>query len=304
MEPTAGRSNFWQVYVFSHVFTGDPSVMISSREFTAADEPLADYTPGSRGELMPEHNENVFDLVAFLGQAGIGRSVLQLKPGTALFSQGDKADAVFYIQKGRAKLTVVSESGKQATITLLSAGDFVGEESVTAILSVHLAAATAITACSVIKITRTEMIRMLRAEPFFSLHFLHYVLSRSLRTQADLVDQLFNSTEKRLARILLLMADFGEPGEPNMLIPKISQEALGDIIGATRSKVSFFMNRFRKLGLIEYNGRILVKRALLHVLLHDGLPERNASTPNFSMPPGPKSSGIDRKVKTGFDEIL
>jgi CRP-like cAMP-binding protein len=131
------------------------------------------------------------------------------------------------------------------------------------------------------------MIRMLRAEPLFSLYFLHYVLSRSLRTQADLVDQLFNSTEKRLARILLLMADFGEPGEPNMLIPKISQEALGNIIGATRSKVSFFMNRFRKLGLIEYSGRILVKRALLHVLLHDGLPERNASTPNFSMPPVP-----------------
>jgi CRP-like cAMP-binding protein len=259
--------------------------MIFSQQFTAVDEPLADYALGSRGELMPKHNENVFDLVAFLGHAGIGRSVLQLKPGTALFSQGDKADAVFYIQKGRAKLTVVSESGKQATITLLSAGDFVGEESVTAILSLHLAAATAITACSVIKITRREMIRMLRAEPIFSLYFLHYVLSRSLRTQADLVDQLFNSTEKRLARILLLMADFGEPGEPNMLIPKISQEALGNIIGATRSKVSFFMNRFRKLGLIEYNGRILVKRALLHVLLHDGLPERNASTPNFSMPP-------------------
>jgi CRP-like cAMP-binding protein len=178
----------------------------------------------------------------------------------------------------------------------------VGEESVTAILSLHLAAATAITACSVIKITRTEMIRMLRAEPLFSLYFLHYVLSRSLRTQADLVDQLFNSTEKRLARILLLMADFGEPGEPNMLIPKISQEALGNIIGATRSKVSFFMNRFRKLGLIEYSGRILVKRALLHVLLHDGLPERNASTPNFSMPPSSKSSGIDLKVKTGAVE--
>jgi len=274
--------------------------MIFSREFTAVDKPLADYTLGSRGELMPDHNENVFDLVAFLGHAGIGRSALQLEPGTALFSQGDKADAVFYIQKGRAKRTVVSESGKQAT--LLSAGDFVGEESVTAILSLHLAAATAITACSVIKITRTEMIRMLRAEPFFSLYFLHYVLSRSLRTQADLVDQLFNSTEKRLARILLLMADFGEPGEPNMLIPEISQEALGNIIGATRSKVSFFMNRFRKLGLIEYNGRILVKRALLHVLLHDGLPERNASTPNFSMPPSPKSSGIDRKVKTGAVE--
>jgi CRP/FNR family transcriptional regulator, cyclic AMP receptor protein len=248
---------------------------------------------------MPKDNENSFDLVAFIGHAGIGRRILQLKPGTALFSQGDKADAVFYIQKGRAKLTVVSESGKQATITLLGAGDFVGEESVTAILSLHLAAATAITACTVVEITRTEMIRMLRAEPLFSLYFLNYVLSRSLRTQADLVDQLFNSTEKRLARILLLMADFGEPGEPHMLIPKISQEALGNIIGATRSKVSFFMNRFRKLGLIEYNDRILVKRALLHVLLHDGLPERNAQTPDFSMHPKARSAAMDRsKAKT------
>jgi CRP/FNR family cyclic AMP-dependent transcriptional regulator len=234
---------------------------------------------------MSEGDQNPFDSLAFLAQAGRGRRVLQLKAETVLFSQGDKADIVFYIRKGRAKLTVVSETGRQATITLLSAGDFVGEESVTAIISRHFAAATTITACTVIEITRPEMIRILNVEPGFSRYFLNYVLSRSIRTQADLVDQLFNSTEKRLARILLLMADFGESGEPQMLIPKISQEALGNIIGATRSKVSFFMNRFRKLGLIEYNGRILVKKALLHVLLHDGLPERNPNNPNLSLPP-------------------
>jgi CRP/FNR family cyclic AMP-dependent transcriptional regulator len=225
-----------------------------------------------------------FDTFAFLSQSGVGRRVLHLKPNTPLFSQGDRADAVFYILKGRAKVTVVSESGKQATIALLCAGDFVGEESVTAILSLHLAAATATTACIVVEIARKEMIRMLRTEPSFSLHFLNYVLSRSVRTQADLVDQLFNSAEKRLARTLLLMADFGEPGEPQMLIPKISQEALGNLIGATRSKVSFFMNRFRKLGLIEYNGRIMVKKALLHVLLHDGLAKTSAETPAITVP--------------------
>ena len=239
---------------------------------------------------MHEADDHPFDSLAFLSQKGVGRRVRQLGPGTPLFSQGDKADAVFFIQKGRAKLTVVSESGKQATITLLQAGDFVGEESVTALLRLHLAAATAITACTVLEITRAEMIRMLGAEPSFSLYFLNFVLSRSVRTQADLVDQLFNSTEKRLARVLMLMADFGEPGEPQMLIPKISQESLGNIIGATRSKVSFFMNRFRKLGLIEYNGRILVKKALLHVLLHDGLPDKNAERPALSVPQRARSS--------------
>ncbi len=241
---------------------------------------------------MSEADVIRLDPLELLSQAGVGRRVLQLKPRTALFSQGDKADAVFYIQKGRAKLTVVSKSGKQATITLLCAGDFVGEESVIASLSLHLAAATAITACTVMEFTRTEMLRMLSAEPSFASYFLNYVLTRSVRTQADLVDQLFNSTERRLARILLLMADFGEPGEPQMLIPKISQEALANIIGATRSKVSFFMNRFRRLGLIEYNGRIMVKKALLRVLLHDGLPQQNAQSPVFSAPP--KRSTGDR----------
>ena len=245
---------------------------------------------------MHRANDVHFDTFAFLNQPGVGRRVLHLKPNTRLFSQGDQADAVFYIQKGRAKLTVVSESGKQATITLLCAGDFVGEEAVTAILSLHLAAATATTACIVVEIARTEMIRMLRTEPSFSLHFLNYVLSRGVRTQADLVDQLFNSTEKRLARTLLLMADFGEPGEPQMLIPKISQEALGNIIGATRSKVSFFMNRFRKLGLIEYNGRIMVRKALLHVLLHDGLAKTNAETPAITVPAKAAPSRVNKML--------
>jgi CRP/FNR family transcriptional regulator, cyclic AMP receptor protein len=220
-----------------------------------------------------------FDPLAFLANAGVGRKVLRLKAKAVIFSQGDPANAVFYIQTGRAKLTVVSEAGKQATITLLSAGDFVGEESVAAVIGPRLATATAITACSVLKITRVEMVRVIREEPAFSEHFLAFVLSRSMRTQADLVDQLFNSSEKRLARVLLLMAEFGKPGEPQMLIPKISQEALAQIVGTTRARVSLFMNRFRKLGFLDYNGRILVNKSLLNVVLHDQLPEANAKKP-------------------------
>jgi CRP-like cAMP-binding protein len=228
---------------------------------------------------MSEIRNEKFDPLAFLAKAGIGRKVLQLKAKAVIFSQGDKADAVFYIQSGRAKLTVVSKAGKQATITLLSSGDFVGEESVAAVVGSRLATATAITACAVLKITRDEMIRVIHEEPAFSEHFLAFVLSRSMRTRADLVDQLFNSSEKRLARVLLLMAEFGKPGEPQMLIPKISQEALAQLIGATRERVSFFMNRFRKLGLLDYNGRIHVNKSLLNVVLHDQLPEDNAEKP-------------------------
>ena len=228
---------------------------------------------------MPENQPKTFDPLAFLANAGAGRKVLRMKAKAVIFSQGDDANAVFYIQSGRAKLTVVSEAGKQATITLLSAGDFVGEESVAAVLGPRLATATAITACSVLKITRDEMVRVIHEEPAFSEHFLAFVLSRSMRTQADLVDQLFNSSEKRLARVLLLMAEFGRPGEPQMLIPKISQEALAQLIGSTRARVSFFMNRFRKLGFVDYNGRIKVNKSLLNVVLHDQLPEDNAKKP-------------------------
>ena len=210
-----------------------------------------------------------FDLAAFLTSAGLGRRIVCLKPKTTFFSQGNPADCVYYLQSGRAKLTVVSKSGKEATITLLSAGDFVGEESLAGVVGPRLATATAVSTCTALKIEREEMIRVIHEEHAFSDMFLKFVLARSMRTQADLVDQLFNSSEKRLARILLLMAEFGTPGEDETLIPKITQETLAEMIGTTRSRVSFFMNRFRKMGFIEYNGRIHVHKSLLNVILHD-----------------------------------
>ena len=192
-----------------------------------------------------------------------------MKPKEPFFSQGDSADCVYYIQSGRAKLTVISSAGKEATIALVTAGDFVGEESLAGSPGLRMATATAITPCSALKIDRAEMIRAMHEEHAFSDLFLKFLLERSMKTQADLIDQLFNSSEKRLARILLLMADFGKPGEPESQIPKISQETLAEMIGTTRSRVSFFMNRFRKLGFIEYNGDIKVHKSLLNVVLHD-----------------------------------
>jgi CRP/FNR family transcriptional regulator, cyclic AMP receptor protein len=220
-----------------------------------------------------------FDAAAFLASAGLGRRIIQLAPKDSFFSQGDPADSVFYLQKGRAKVTVVSAAGKEATITLFSAGDFVGEEALAAVAGLRLATATAITACTALKIRREEMIRVMHEEHEFSDRFLKFLLERSMRIQADLVDQLFNSSEKRLARILLLMAEFGKPGEPEQYIPKITQETLAEMIGTTRSRVSFFMNRFRKLGFIEYNGRIKVHRSLLNAVLLDRLPEANLERP-------------------------
>lgn len=210
-----------------------------------------------------------FDPAAFLANAGLGRRIVQVKPKRVFFSQGNPADSIFYLQKGRAKLTVVSTSGKEATILLLAAGDFVGEESLSSVGGLRMATATALTACTALKIDSDEMIRVMHEEHAFSDLFLKFLLARSMRTQADLIDQLFNSSEKRLARILLLMAEFGKPGEPETLIPQITQETLAEMIGTTRSRVSFFMNRFRKLGFIEYNGRIRVHKSLLNVVLHD-----------------------------------
>jgi CRP/FNR family cyclic AMP-dependent transcriptional regulator len=218
---------------------------------------------------MNELRSTAFDAAAFLAHAGLGRRIVQLKAKQVFFSQGNSADSIFYLQKGRAKLTVVSQNGKEATITLLSVGDFVGEESLAAVVGRHMATATAITACTALRIERQEMIRVMHEEHSFSDLFLSFLLARSMRIQADLVDQLFNSSEKRLARILLLMAEFGKPGEPETLIPQITQETLAEMIGTTRSRVSFFMNRFRKLGFIEYNGRIRVHKSLLNVILHD-----------------------------------
>jgi CRP/FNR family transcriptional regulator, cyclic AMP receptor protein len=228
---------------------------------------------------MIEPGNASFDAADFLAKAGLGRRIVKLKPKDAFFSQGNAADSVFYLQKGRAKITVVSERGKEATITFLSAGDFIGEESIAGAVGFRLATATAVTACTALKIEREEMIRVMDQEHAFSDLFVKFLLARSMRTQADLVDQLFNSSEKRLARILLLMAEFGKPGEPETLIPEITQETLADMIGTTRSRVSFFMNRFRKMGFVEYNGRIRVHKSLLNVILHDRLPEQNAEKP-------------------------
>jgi len=220
-----------------------------------------------------------FDCAAFLANAGLGRKIVALEPKERFFSQGDLADTIFYLQQGRAKLTVVAQNGKEATITLLSVGDFVGEESLASMPGLRLATASALNTCVALKITRDEMTRVMHDEPSFADFFLKFMLTRSMRTQADLVDQLFNSSEKRLARILLLMAEFGKPGERETFIPPISQETLAEMIGTTRSRVSFFMNRFRALGYISYNGRIQVNKSLLNVVLLDQLPEHNAEKP-------------------------
>ncbi len=239
---------------------------------------------------MNEPIQTGFDPAIFLAMAGLGRRIVELKANQVFFAQGSPADSVFYLQKGRAKITVVSERGKEATITLLTAGEFIGEESIAGAVGLRLATATAITACRALKIERDEMVRVMHEEHAFSDLFLKFLLARSMRTQADLVDQLFNSSEKRLARILLLMAEFGKPGEPETLIPQITQETLADMIGTTRSRVSFFMNRFRKMGFIGYNGRIQVHKSLLNVILHDQLPEQNAAKPPIlsTLPTGSK----------------
>ena len=251
---------------------------------------------------MTDSKQPTFDPHAFLMNAGLGKRIVHLKAKQALFSQGDVADSVFYLQEGRAKLTVVSNAGKEATITLLSSGEFVGEEAVAAVPGNRLATATAITACAALKINRKEMIRVIHEEHAFSDLFLAFLLARSMRTQADLVDQLFNSSEKRLARVLLLMSEFGKSSEPQTLLPEITQETLAEMIGATRSKVSGFMNRFRKLGFIEYNGRIQVNKSLLNVVLHDQPFEHNAlSTDLLSTPPG--ASKAAKRIAKVVDRI-
>ena len=274
-----------------------PEAGIYSRSGTGRDPAPHRTSPPADGDLqrincktearktgpLVEVNKNGFDPAAFLASAGLGRRIVRLKPADAFFTQGSLADCVFYLQSGRAKLTVVSKNGKEATITLLTAGEFIGEESIAGAVGLRMATATAITTCVALKIERAEMVRVLHEEHAFSDMFLKFLLHRSMRTQADLVDQLFNSSEKRLARILLLMAEFGKPGEPETLIPHITQETLAEMIGTTRSRVSFFMNRFRKLGFIEYKGRIRVHKSLLNVILHDHLPDQKVVKPKLPL---------------------
>ena len=219
--------------------------------------------------LSPLRREKTFRPAAFLASAGAGRTIVDLKKGQRIFSQGDAANAVFYVQTGKIKLSVISKRGKEATIALLGAGNFLGEECIAAMQMQRVATATALTPSSLLRIERTEMVRVLHQEQLFSEVFVAYLLARNARVQEDLVDQLFNSSEKRLARALLLLAQFGKEGKPDTVIPKISQETLADMIGTTRSRVSFFMNRFRKLGFIEYNGHLSIHSSLLNVILHD-----------------------------------
>ena len=221
-------------------------------------------------------SQPAFDTSTFLANAGLGRRIVQVASRETFFCQGDLADSVFYLQKGRAKVTVVSASGKEATITLVNAGEFVGQGALAMVPGLRLSTATAITPCTALKIAREEMVRVMHEQPEFSNLFMKFLLTHSMRIQSDLVDQLFNSSEKRLARILLLMAEFGEPGKQDTIIPKISQETLAEMIGTTRSRVSFFMNRFREHGFIDYKDRIHVHRSLLNVILHDQLPADQA----------------------------
>jgi CRP-like cAMP-binding protein len=210
-----------------------------------------------------------FDVDNYLKNGGPGRKIVQLNNSQVFFSQGDPADSVFYLHKGRVKISVLSSSGKEATIRLVSSNNFFGEKAMAADPGQRLTTATAITASTALRIERQEFLRVMREEQLFSSLFSSFLLDCNLRTQADLVDQLFNRAEKRLARVLLLLAEYSQPGEENALIQPISQEALANMIGSTRPRVNAFLTRFRKLGFIEYNGRIWVHKSLLSVFLRD-----------------------------------
>jgi len=216
----------------------------------------------------PSLDPKMFDPKAFLATIGQGRRLLEFRKKENIFVQGEPSSAVFYLQKGRVRLTVVSQQGKEAIIGLLGPGDFFGEGCIAG-QPLRMATALAMSDCSVVRIEKKAMMQVLHQQHEFSDLFVAYLLSRNIRYEEDLVDQLFNSSEKRLARILLLLARFGKEGKPEPVIPAITQETLAEMVGTTRSRVNFFMNRFRKLGFIEYNGALEVHSSLLSVVLHD-----------------------------------
>ena len=224
-----------------------------------------DNAAGPRAQAKKRH---LFDPHAFLATIAEGRKLVLFPKKQGIFSQGDIADAVFYVQTGKVKLTVVSKTGKEATIGILGEGDFFGEACLAG-QALRMGSATAMTDCAVLRIDKKAMMEALHRKHEFSDLFVAYLLGRNIRYEEDLVDQLFNSSERRLARVLLLLARFGKEGMPESIIPKISQELLAEMIGTTRSRVNFFMNRFRKLGFIEYNGGLQVHTSLLNVVLYD-----------------------------------
>ena len=212
--------------------------------------------------------KRAFEPSTFLATIGVGRKIVAVPKRQAIFTQGEAADAVFYIQEGKVRLTVVSKTGKEATIGILGGKNFFGEGSLAG-QSIRMGSATALADCQLLRIEKKAMMDALHREHAFSDMFVAYLLARNIRYEEDLVDQLFNSSEKRLARVLLLLAHFGKEDVPEKVVSKISQETLAEMVGTTRSRVSFFMNRFRKLGFIHYNGGLMVHRSLLNVVLHD-----------------------------------
>jgi CRP/FNR family transcriptional regulator, cyclic AMP receptor protein len=232
-----------------------------------------------RGRLaaMANKPKSVFDPKAFLSKIGEGRSIAKYQKAQVVFSQGELADSVFYVEDGQVKLTVVSEQGKEAVVAIVGKGEFCGEGCLAA-QPRRMASATAMTDCEIMQLDKGAIIRVLHDEPTFSELFISHILARTIRVEADLIDQLFNSSEKRLARALLLLANFGKEGSPQPICAKVNQETLAEMIGTTRSRVSFFMNKFRHLGFIDYNGTLLnVHSSLLNVLLHDQ-PQLNKRT--------------------------
>ena len=215
---------------------------------------------------MKRKKNRGFDPAAFLQQIGTGRVLLQFRKKQVIFSQGDTADAIYFLQKGRVRLSLVSKSGKEATLALMSAGDFLGEECVAASQPLRFTTATAISECNLLKIKKRTMVTALKTEHALSELFVSFLLARNAHFQEDLTDQLFNRSEKRLARLLLQLAQFGKEGAPETVVPKISQETLAEMVGTTRARVSFFMNRFRKMGFIHYNGGLQVHSSLLNVV--------------------------------------
>jgi CRP/FNR family cyclic AMP-dependent transcriptional regulator len=217
---------------------------------------------------MANSTHAAFDPKAFLASVGEGRRITKPCEGDVIFSQGEPADALFYIQKGKVKVTTLSSHGKEAVVAILGDGDFFGEGCLAG-QPLRISTVAAMVDSSIARLEKAAVIRVLRDEPAFSELFMAYLLARNIRMESDLIDQLFNSSEKRLARLLLLLANFGTEGKPQPLVAKISQETLAEMIGTTRSRVSFFMNKFRRLGFIEYNGRLEVHSSLLSVVLHD-----------------------------------
>jgi CRP/FNR family transcriptional regulator, cyclic AMP receptor protein len=212
--------------------------------------------------------KTTFDAQIFLDSVGTSRKIEEFRKRQTIFSQGDPADSVMYIQKGSVKLTVVNEGGREAVVAIFGPGDFFGEGGIAG-QKIRMGTATALLPTTVLVIGRDEMMRVLHAEHELSDRFIAYMLERNIRVEADLIDQLFNSTEKRLARTLLLLARYGEEKQPDSIVQKVSQETLAEMIGTTRSRVNLFMNKFRKLGFIEYNGGIKINQSLLTVVLHD-----------------------------------